>query len=162
MQSTWYSQILLLMENLYVVGALTLVAIIFRVFWVGHRKRHPLPVAADAKSRPYDPKLEVIEIGMFIPAVIIWLAVPMHPIIRTAAAIAGYFGLTILTRLLWKNYRQTHPLPAANLAPRAKDATLEVIDTIIIALVLVFGIVRPFFMQTFFIPSDLKFREGLK
>lgn len=36
---------------------------------------------------------------------------------------------------------------------KKKDITLEIIDTILIALILVFGLVRPFLLQTFFIPS---------
>lgn len=36
---------------------------------------------------------------------------------------------------------------------RQKDTVLEIIDTVLIALILVFGIVRPFLLQTFFIPS---------
>ncbi len=43
------------------------------------------------------------------------------------------------------------PVPAK---PKKKDTVLEVIDTVIIALILVFGIVRPFLLQTFFIPSE--------
>ncbi|HEY3379569.1 MAG TPA: signal peptidase I [Armatimonadota bacterium] len=38
-------------------------------------------------------------------------------------------------------------------APKKKDIVLEVIDTLLIALILVFGLVRPFLLQTFFIPS---------
>ena len=35
-----------------------------------------------------------------------------------------------------------------------KNVTLEIIDTLLIALILVFGIIRPLFLQTFFIPSE--------
>ena len=153
MQTPWYSQLLLLMENLYVVAALTAVAFTVRVLWVNYRKHHPLPAKSGASVRPHDGVLEMLEVGMFIPAVVIWLALPIHPIIRTAIAVAGYFGLVALVRLCWSGYRKRHPLPQDAVISHGKDMTLEIIDTVIIALILVFGIVRPFLMQTFFIPS---------
>ena len=44
----------------------------------------------------------------------------------------------------------------SNAAPERpkKNLTLEILDTVLIALILVFGIVRPLFLQTFFIPSE--------
>lgn len=84
--------------------------------------------------------------------------------------------LVIGVRVCWVAYRKANPLgqpePAApargkaphgksapaptpkTAAPRPKDWVLEVIDTLLIALVLVFGLVRPFLLQTFFIPSE--------
>jgi signal peptidase I len=51
--------------------------------------------------------------------------------------------------------RQREPEPAAKaVKPKPKDMTLEVIDTVLIALILVFGLVRPYMLQTFFIPSS--------
>jgi len=155
MQTSPLSQFLLLMENLYVVAALTLVAIILRVFWVGYRKRHPLPVKPGQEIPPHDGVLEALEVAMFIPAVALWLAINVHPILRTVIAVAGYFILVTLARMQWKKFRMTHPLPpvSAERPASPKDMMLEIIDTVIIALVLVFGIVRPFLMQTYFIPS---------
>jgi|GEM_PF-1314695 len=157
MQTSPLSQFLLLMENLYVVAALTLAAIIIRVIWVGYRKRHPLPVKPGKELPPHDGILEVLEVTMFIPAVFVWveLPYPIGPIWRTVIAVAGYFILVTLARMLWKKYRVKHPLPpvSAKHPSSSKDMVLEIIDTVIIALVLVFGIVRPFLMQTYFIPS---------
>ena len=84
--------------------------------------------------------------------------------------------LVIGIRVCWVAYRKANPLPQPDAvvpargkgprvkgtaapapkaaAPRAKDWVLEVIDTLLIALVLVFGLVRPFLLQTFFIPSE--------
>ena len=81
--------------------------------------------------------------------------------------------LVIGVRLLWVAYRKANPvslpLPPAptkgkrtdNAAaapkpplPNTKDWILECIDTLLIALILVFGLLRPFMLQTFFIPSD--------
>lgn len=65
-------------------------------------------------------------------------------------------------RLLWLRSKKAHAAyPASSLTAgkaaiqgeRPKDYGLETIDTILIALILVFGIVRPFLLQTFFIPS---------
>jgi signal peptidase I len=157
MQTSPLLQFLLLMENLYVVAALTLVAVILRVFWVGYRKRRPLTVKPGQKIPPHDGMLEALEVAMFIPAVGLWLAViqSIGPIPSTIAAIAGYFVLVTLIRMMWKKYRAAHPLPPVSAQHPAspKDMVLEIIDTVIIALVLVFGIVRPFMMQTYFIPS---------
>lgn len=86
---------------------------------------------------------------------------------------------TIGLRLLWMSYRRYNPLQPivpVNLPrsrerkaeqatggngsntpttpPRPKDWVIEVIDTLLIALILVFGIVRPVLLQTFFIPSE--------
>lgn len=156
MQTSPLMQLLLIMENLYVVAAMTLVAIVLRVIWVAYRKRHPLEAPKGKELPPHDGILEALEVGMFIPAVILWLLIDINPIARTAIAIAGYFGLVHLARLGWKRFRMTHPLPPVSPVHPAspKDMMLEVIDTIIIALILVFGIVRPFLMQTYFIPSD--------
>lgn len=155
MQTSPLMQLLLLMENLYVVAAMTLVAIALRVLWVAYRKRHPLPAPKGTELPPHDGLLEAIEVVMFIPAVIIWLAVGLHPVVRTVIAIAGYFILVYLARLGWKRFRLKHPLPPVSPEHPAspKDMVLEIIDTVIIALILVFGIVRPFLMQTYFIPS---------
>ena len=75
----------------------------------------------------------------------------------------------LVVRVLWKRSLTPAEAPAANARvdaraatpppsepakPPKKDTVLEIIDTIIIALILVFGIVRPFFLQTFFIPSE--------
>ncbi len=76
-------------------------------------------------------------------------------------------------RVLWVSYRKANPLqpdtpardkrkrgrnevtaPAKPATARPKNWTLEVIDTLLIAVVLVFGIVRPMLLQTFFIPSQ--------
>ena len=47
------------------------------------------------------------------------------------------------------------PVPTPSPAPlQKKNLTLEIIDTLLIALILVFGIVRPLLLQTFFIPSE--------
>jgi len=84
--------------------------------------------------------------------------------------------LVIGIRICWVAYRKANPLQppemvvpvrdkgqrakgAAMPAPKAavsrpKDWGLEVIDTVLIALVLVFGLVRPLLLQTFFIPSE--------
>jgi len=155
MQTSPLMQLLLIMENLYVVAAMTLVAIVLRVIWVGYRKHHPLEAPKGQELPPHDGILEALEVAMFIPAVILWLWINLHPVIRTAIAIAGYFGLVHLARLGWKRFRMTHPLPPVSPEHPAspKDMMLEVIDTVIIALILVFGIVRPFLMQTYFIPS---------
>lgn len=56
----------------------------------------------------------------------------------------------IAIRIIWAKIIKT---PHGATTP-AKNFSLEVIDTIIIALILVFGIVRPFLLQTYFIPSD--------
>jgi len=157
MQTSPFSQFLLLMENLYVVAALTLVAIVIRVIWVGYRKRHPLEVKPGKELPPHDGVLEVLEVAMFIPAVFVWveLPYPIGPIWRTVIAVAGYFILVTLARMIWKKHRVKHPLPpvSAQHPSSSKDMVLEIIDTVIIALILVFGIVRPFLMQTYFIPS---------
>jgi len=65
---------------------------------------------------------------------------------------------TIVLRMLWLGYRKRWPQFAAGATrkigtPAPKDAMLEIIDTLLIALILVFGIVRPFLLQTFYIPS---------
>jgi len=88
--------------------------------------------------------------------------------------VVGFCILVMLgIRLLWVDYRKANPLPVpvTPVRPRAnkraenetpepvkktsaqKDWGLELIDTLLIALILVFGIVRPFMLQTFFIPS---------
>ena len=155
MQTSPLMQLLLVMENLYVVAAMTLVAVVLRVLWVAYRKRHPLQAPKGQELPPHDGLLEAIEVAMFIPAVVIWLVVDIHPVARTAIAIAGYFVLVHLARLGWKRFRMTHPLPPVSPEHPSspKDMVLEIIDTLIIALILVFGIVRPFLMQTYFIPS---------
>jgi len=157
MQTSPLSQFLLLMENLYVIAAFTLVAVIIRVLWVGYRKRRPLPVKTGVEIPPHDGLLETLEVAMFIPAVAIWLVLVKYvgPIPCTVLTVAGYFGMVTLVRAWWKKYRKQHPLPpvSAKHPSSSKDMVLEIIDTVIIALVLVFGIVRPFMMQTYFIPS---------
>lgn len=47
-----------------------------------------------------------------------------------------------------KNKNSTQPVKLH------KNFTLEIIDTLLIALILVFGIIRPLVLQTFFIPSE--------
>lgn len=60
----------------------------------------------------------------------------------------------LIIRLLFAGYRRRNPLPIINTdGKKRKDFTMEVIDTLLIAAILVFGIVRPYFVQTFFIPS---------
>ncbi|MHB0938416.1 MAG: signal peptidase I [Armatimonadota bacterium] len=156
MQTSPLMQLLLIMENLYVVAAMTLVAIVLRVIWVGYRKRRPLVAPKGKELPPHDGILEAIEVGMFVPAVILWLVINIHPVWRTVIAIGGYFILVHLARLGWKRFRVSHPLPpvSAEHPSSPKDMVLEIIDTVIIALILVFGIVRPLLMQTYFIPSD--------
>ncbi|MEI7834413.1 MAG: S26 family signal peptidase, partial [bacterium] len=66
--------------------------------------------------------------------------------------------IVLVIRLLYAAYRRKNPLPPVMLKEdilpkKRKDFMLEVIDTVLIALILVFGIVRPYFLQTFFIPS---------
>ncbi len=66
--------------------------------------------------------------------------------------------IVLVIRLLFAAYRRKNPLmleQSEGDAPpkKRKDFMLEVIDTVLIALILVFGIVRPYFLQTFFIPS---------
>jgi len=56
-----------------------------------------------------------------------------------------------------KDRRGKATTPAASAAPappQKKNLTLEIIDTLLIALILVFGIVRPLLLETFFIPSQ--------
>lgn len=79
--------------------------------------------------------------------------------------VVGMLALVaIAVRLVYGAYRKHHPLPTpppakprkgqpAATPRKPKDMGLEIIDTVIIALVLVFGIVRPFLLQTFYIPS---------
>jgi len=50
--------------------------------------------------------------------------------------------------------KEMAPPPPSALPVPKKRVSLEIIDTLLIALILVFGIVRPFLLQTFFIPSS--------
>ncbi len=91
---------------------------------------------------------------------LLYMEDPMVVVIATAVVVA--------IRLLWVRFHPRKYVPAApDAKPRKrrrpapstapvlkKDVVLEVIDTVIIALVLVFGLVRPFLLQTFFIPSE--------
>lgn len=74
--------------------------------------------------------------------------------------------ITIGIRFLWQRHRKNIPAPALTSArsrqqqgvevatpARPKDIVLEIIDLLLIALILVFGIVRPLFLETFFIPT---------
>ncbi|MHB9026012.1 MAG: signal peptidase I [Armatimonadota bacterium] len=80
--------------------------------------------------------------------------------------------VVLIIRIIWVAHRKWHPLAAAPVSHRQrteqkrargtaaqapvrkpKDNVLEVIDTVLIALILVFGIVRPYLLQTFYIPS---------
>jgi signal peptidase I len=58
--------------------------------------------------------------------------------------IAALIGLLLLLRIAWGVWAE---------APSRK-ATLEVLDSLLIAFVLVFVIIRPFVVQSFFIPSE--------
>jgi len=154
MQTPWYAQLLLVMENLYVVAAMTLVVIVLRLLWAKYRRAHPLPIPEHAAPpKPFDPILEVLEMALFLPAVALFLVLPVHPLLRTVGAVGGYIGMTWLVRRLWKGYRAAHPLPVPAGPVPPKGFVLEILDTLIIALVLVFGLVRPFMMSTYYIPS---------
>ena len=65
--------------------------------------------------------------------------------------VLGMTLVVIVIRMLWLASRKKAEGKVA--PPRSKDYVLEIIDTLLIALILVFGIVRPFLLQTFFIPS---------
>ena len=88
-----------------------------------------------------------------------------NPLVVLAMTIA-----TILIRVWWVGSRKrrlaTPSLEArkkgAPTAPPGKDYVLETIDTILIALILVFGLVRPFLLQTFYIPSGSMMPNLLK
>lgn len=187
METPLLSRLLLMMENLYVVATLSLIAIGIRVLWVNSRKNKPMPMVP---ATVRDPGLE--RLNHIVTAVVAVFALLLFGFDNpTYGAVLGFnsplfnllFGYhahlnTLVIRVVllvgiyvvanevahgqWKKYRMQHPLPEekkengkAKSKPmvRAKDITLEIIDTLIIALVLVFGIVRPFFLQTFFIPS---------
>ncbi|HEX2950894.1 MAG TPA: signal peptidase I [Armatimonadota bacterium] len=76
--------------------------------------------------------------------------------------------VTIGIRVLWLRHRKpqfigepeqgvksssVNETKSSKASARPKDSVLEIIDMVLIALILVFGIVRPIFLQTFFIPS---------
>ncbi len=156
MQTSLASHLLLQMENLYVVSTLALLAIIARILYTRHRRQHPLPVVTKSETpQPHPAQLEVLEHMALaaIPAFIISMFIHQSGLYRLAIALASFAMLFVVIRLGAAAYHRRFP-PAAPLpSARPKDFTLEVIDTIIIALVLVFGIVRPFLLQTFYIPS---------
>jgi len=97
MTTSFFSQILMQMENPVVVGVLVAITLVIRFIWMRHRRQHPLSAA---------------------PA------------------------------------RQEGRANTPAASHQRKDPVLEIIDTLLIALVLVFGIVRPYLLQTFFIPSE--------
>jgi signal peptidase I len=63
--------------------------------------------------------------------------------------VVAFFTLVMIGIRFLRAYQVRH----IKLGKDKKDLGLEVIDTLIIALILVFGIIRPVFLQTFFIPS---------
>lgn len=98
-----------------------------------------------------------------------WEAVlKLLPLMEDPKVVITLTVVFILIRIAWVRTRgvQAHaikPTPARNtkdhptaapMTPPRKDYVLEIIDTLIIALVLVFGMVRPYLLQTFFIPSS--------
>jgi signal peptidase I len=65
-------------------------------------------------------------------------------------------AITIGVRVMWaRRVNALHPVPELDKKGQPKkNFTLEAIDTLLIALILVFGLIRPFVLKTFYIPSE--------
>lgn len=123
--------------------------VVLQQLWEGYRKTHPLLVEQLDPTRR-DLAFEAIVTGLVIAVLVMlhfqWFAVTFGAIIF----ILAYWG----ARMAWEGVRKARPLPTTTAGPlKQKDFGVEIIDTLIIAVVLVFGIVRHLLLQTYFIPS---------
>lgn len=121
--------------------------VVLQQLWEGYRKTHPLPTS--------EPVYRDIFFEMIVLALIIGILVFINQGLFAVTFggvlfIVAYWGL----RALWERLRRPRQAPAPPaVVPKQKDFALEMIDTLLIAVVLVFGIVRHFLLQTYFIPS---------
>ncbi|OPZ86505.1 MAG: Signal peptidase I [bacterium ADurb.Bin429] len=148
------SRILLALENPWVVFTCVVITLGIRLIYQAYRRANPLPAPKNPAPPPYrvQPVVEgVLFFLAFVVAVFVgmkWGNMPgiIAGVLFAFAAYGGardYFGKAKLTGK-WAERLKDRP---------HKDGGLEFIDTLLIALILVFGIVRPFLLQTFFIPS---------
>jgi len=154
-ENSLMNDILVWMENLVNVSVLTLIFIGIRLLWMRFRKRWSSP--------PMDTGLYTAWGIVAAGVVLMKITLSLDPF----GAIFLLLACLAVTYTVWDIIRSQHPGSSgangnkkielksveAGAPARPKDYTMEGIDTLIIALILVFGIIRPFFLQTFFIPS---------
>jgi signal peptidase I len=175
MSSSLLSRILLYLEDWRVVTICAVVVLVIRVLYTLYRRTHPMPLEPVTETPAPDPRRRRLEPWLNVAGIALFIILGMHHlslwfvVIGIVAWISGvHYGLKA-------HFEPQPPAPApdntvskkgqsrkawkatpADSPPmkRAKDWGLEVIDTLLIALILVFGMVRPFLLQTFFIPSS--------
>jgi signal peptidase I len=158
------------MENPWVVFSLAALVLLVRLAWGAYRKRHPLaPVAPGPPVNPVHSTVKWVAallplvLGKTLNISLMYAAVGAVVAYLLADWVIGLFNPAppALAPALapsrgGKGTRAAAPVTAdraVSTLPPAKDFILEILDTLLIALVLVFGLVRPLFLQTFFIPS---------
>jgi signal peptidase I len=151
------SGILLALEDPWVVFACVVVTLLARVIYLAYRRAHPQPIPVD-KHLPPPYRIEAqLGAGLLLATglilVLVWMKAGTLPgIISGVVGLLGYVWLHQHFRNVHLTGKWGERLPEKPYR-KPKDIGLEVIDTLLIAFILVFGLVRPFLLQTFFIPS---------
>ncbi len=86
---------------------------------------------------------------MYSGAISRWLVQMENPLLVLKYVLA-VLAIRVVVALIAKRRRATDDAPVA----RRKSVLLEFLDTALIVLILIFGIVRPYLLATFYIPSE--------